>query len=171
MRDFVDFARERGVRRFILQSASAIEAGGPAMGKVHSYLEELGAKGEVEWGVVRPSWFQGWFSSVLLPQVLFFSLTLFSLKSGRRREGMCWLTGRTENFADQPVHVKGIKEDSKIYSATGQGKIPWVSADDIAAVAVRALTDADPPNTEYLVLGPELLTYDDVSCPVTGLYL
>lgn len=37
-----------------------------------------------------------------------------------------------------------------------------MSADDIAAVAVRALTDRAPPNTEYLVLGPELLSYGDV---------
>ena len=49
-----------------------------------------------------------------------------------------------------------------MYSATGDGKIPWVSADDIAAVAVRALTDEVAPNTEYLVLGPELLSYGDV---------
>jgi len=39
---FVDFARSRGARRFVLQSASAIEAGEPAMGKVHAYLRELG---------------------------------------------------------------------------------------------------------------------------------
>lgn len=58
MMDFVDFARERGARRFVLQSASAIEAGGPAVGKVHAYLRELGTRGEVEWAVLRPSWFQ-----------------------------------------------------------------------------------------------------------------
>lgn len=67
-----------------------------------------------------------------------------------------------ENFATQPLHLRAIKEESKIYSATGEGRIPWVSADDIAAVAVRALTDAEPPNTEYMVLGPELLSYDEV---------
>lgn len=72
---------------------------------------------------------------------------------------------KTENFADQPVHVRGIKEESKIYSATGQGKIPWVSADDIAAVAVRALTDEEPWNTDHLVLGPELLSYTEVRSP------
>lgn len=60
------------------------------------------------------------------------------------------------------MHLRGIKEESAIYSATGEGKIPWVSADDIAAVAVRALTDPTPPNTEYMVLGPELLSYSEV---------
>ncbi|KAK4105395.1 NAD(P)-binding protein [Parathielavia hyrcaniae] len=126
MTSFVDFARERAARRFVLQSASSIEPGGPAMGKVHSYLRELGSRGELQWAVLRPTWFQ-------------------------------------QNFADQPSHVKSIKEESKIYSATGEGKIPWVSADDIAAVAVRALTNEVPPNTEYLVLGPELLSYDETA--------
>lgn len=67
MMDFVDFARERGARRFVLQSASAIEAGGPAMGKVHAYLRELGTRGEVDWAVLRPSWFQREFSFLPCP--------------------------------------------------------------------------------------------------------
>jgi nucleoside-diphosphate-sugar epimerase len=67
MMSFIDFARDRGVRRFVLQSASPIEAGGPVMGKVHAYLRELGQRGEVEWGVLRPSWFQGAFFIFFLP--------------------------------------------------------------------------------------------------------
>jgi hypothetical protein len=69
-----------------------------------------------------------------------------------------------ENFSTFPAHVNAIRNESKIYSATGEGRIPWVSADDVAAVAARALTDPDPPNTEYQVLGPELLSYGDVGC-------
>lgn len=49
-----------------------------------------------------------------------------------------------------------------LYSATGNGKAPFVSADDIAAVAYHALTDEKSHNTDYLVLGPELLSYDEV---------
>lgn len=49
-----------------------------------------------------------------------------------------------------------------MYSATSDAKIPWVSADDIAAVAVRTLTDEVAPNSEYLVLGSELLSYGEV---------
>jgi hypothetical protein len=67
MTEFVDFARARGVRRFVLQSASPIEAGGPAMGKVHGYLRELGQRGEVEWAVLRPTWFQRKFFFPPLP--------------------------------------------------------------------------------------------------------
>ncbi|KAK4165789.1 hypothetical protein QBC43DRAFT_315187 [Cladorrhinum sp. PSN259] len=127
MIEFIDLARSKyGARRFVLQSASSIEPGGPVMGKVHAYLRELGQRGEVDWAVLRPTWFQ-------------------------------------QNFGEQHNHTKSIKEESKVYSATSDGKIPWVSADDIAAVAVRALTSDDAPNTEYLVLGPELLSYKEIA--------
>ncbi|KAK3300857.1 uncharacterized protein B0H64DRAFT_437984 [Chaetomium fimeti] len=126
MIDFVELARGRGVRRFVLQSGSPIEAGGPAMGQVHAHLRDLGQRGEAEWACLRPTWFQ-------------------------------------QNFADQSNHVQSIKEESKVYSATGDAKLPWVSADDIAAVAVRTLTDKVAPNGEYLVLGSELLSYGEIA--------
>jgi uncharacterized protein YbjT (DUF2867 family) len=55
MKVFIDFARTKGVKRFVLLSSSAFEAGGPAMGQVHRYLIDLG----VEFAVLRPSWFMG----------------------------------------------------------------------------------------------------------------
>jgi festuclavine dehydrogenase len=59
---FIDFAKERGVRRFLLLSASIIEKGGVAHGQVHAYLEEIG----VDYAVIRPSWFFGVFPTILL---------------------------------------------------------------------------------------------------------
>ena len=50
-----------------------------------------------------------------------------------------------------------------MYSASSEGKIPWVSVDDIAAVAFEVMTSEEAPNTDYLILGPELLSYGDVS--------
>ncbi|KAH6847467.1 hypothetical protein B0I37DRAFT_375125 [Chaetomium sp. MPI-CAGE-AT-0009] len=126
MIDFVELARGRGVRRFVLQSASTIEAGGPVIGKVHEHLRELGQRGEAEWACLRPTWFQ-------------------------------------QNFAGQLNHLQSIKEENKVYSATGDAKLPWVSADDIAAVAVRTLTDEKAPNDEYLILGSELLSYGEIA--------
>ena len=55
-----------------------------------------------------------------------------------------------------------IKNESKLYTACGDGKAPLVSAIDIAAVAFQALTDKAPQHCDYRVLGPELLTYDEV---------
>lgn len=73
------------------------------------------------------------------------------------------VSSRAENFATQENHLKSIRAENKIYSATGPGRIPFVSAHDIAAVAVAALTGPDRPNREYLVVGPELLSYPDVA--------
>lgn len=67
-----------------------------------------------------------------------------------------------ENFSESIAHI-AIKNEGKIYSATQDGKIPFVSAEDIAAVAYRALVDEKPHNTDHVILGPELLSYDDVS--------
>ena len=61
--------------------------------------------------------------------------------------------------------MQPVAKKSTIYSATGDGKIPWISVEDIAAVAARALTDEEPHNREHLVLGPELLSYDEVWFP------
>lgn len=66
-----------------------------------------------------------------------------------------------ENFLEDGVLFL-IKDQGKVYSATGNGKAPFVSADDIAAVAYRALTDEKSHNTDYLILGPELLNLDEV---------
>ncbi len=62
MKPFIDLAVQKGVKRFVLLSVSTIEAGGPAMGKVHEYLISLG----VEYFVIRPSWFFGMFQSLML---------------------------------------------------------------------------------------------------------
>ncbi|KAI9787066.1 MAG: hypothetical protein M1816_007737 [Peltula sp. TS41687] len=69
-----------------------------------------------------------------------------------------------ENFTeddDVAAHRLTIKDEDKIYSACGDGKIPFISAMDIAAMAFHALADEKPLDADYSVLGPELLTYDD----------
>ena len=55
-----------------------------------------------------------------------------------------------------------ISQMNKIFTACGDGLIPFISADDIADVAFKALTDKESHNCDYKILGPELLTYDQV---------
>jgi len=68
-----------------------------------------------------------------------------------------------ENFSERELECTTIRDESKIYSAMGTGVIPLVSVDDVAAVAYRALCDDESHNTEHLILGPELLSYDQVA--------
>ncbi|KAF3762251.1 NAD(P)-binding protein [Cryphonectria parasitica EP155] len=126
MNAFIDRVRSRhGVKRFVLLASTAVEAGGPAFGGTMARLAELGGKGEIEFAVLRPSWFQ-------------------------------------DNWSEQNNLRKPIKEEGKSYSATGDGKIPWVSKYDIAGCAFHALTDEKPVNGDVIILGPELLSYADV---------
>jgi len=58
--------------------------------------------------------------------------------------------------------LKTIREDGKIYSCVGDGKVPFVSAFDIGGVAFAALTQPEPPNTDYRIVGPKAMTHDEV---------
>lgn len=62
----------------------------------------------------------------------------------------------------EPGLVYTIGQLNCIFTATQDGKIPFISADDIADVAYHALTDDESANCDLRVLGPEILTYDAV---------
>jgi ergot alkaloid biosynthesis protein len=53
MRPFIAHAVERGVRRVVLLSSSAVPEGSPGLGMVHRAVRELAP----EWAVLQPSWF------------------------------------------------------------------------------------------------------------------
>ncbi|KAL8819696.1 MAG: hypothetical protein Q9191_007675 [Dirinaria sp. TL-2023a] len=133
---FIDYAIEKKVKRFILLTSSASEGHIPSHGAIHQYLIDK----KVEYGVLQPTWFM----ATSVAQVL-------------------KLTGvfNAENFSEQG-HLHTIRAENKFYTASGNGKIPLIASADIAAVAARLLTDPQPHNRDYLILGPELLTYDDV---------
>lgn len=149
MKPFIDFARAKGVKRFILLSASSMEAGGSFAGKVHEYLMGLG----VEWSVVRPTWFMG---------------RLLACGSHSKLTRMM-MDRFIENLSEQQ-HLPTIRDENKICSAAGEGKIPWVTAEDIAAVAFKLLADKEPHNRDYVVYGPELLSYGQVKLTTSSFF-
>jgi uncharacterized protein YbjT (DUF2867 family) len=66
-----------------------------------------------------------------------------------------------QNFIGQ--HGASIRTADAIYSATGEGRVPFIDADDIAAVAARALLDGQMPSGELVLTGPVALSYGDVA--------
>lgn len=60
-------------------------------------------------------------------------------------------------------HIESIRAADEIVTATGRGRVAFVDAGDIAAVAVRALTDERAHNAAHLITGPEALGYADVA--------
>lgn len=115
----LEIARKRGVQRFVLLSASSLEAGGPMMGQIHSYLRDQ----VPEWTVLRPTWFM-------------------------------------QNFSEQQ-HLDTIRNENAIYSATGTGRVGFIDAADIAKAAVSALLAETSWNRDFILTGPETLSYAD----------
>jgi len=65
-----------------------------------------------------------------------------------------------ENFSELP---ESIRDDDKIVSATGTAAIGFVSCEDVARVAVDCLLAEAPHCAEHIIVGPELLSFDDVA--------
>lgn len=68
-----------------------------------------------------------------------------------------------QNFTGDHAHARTIEADGTIRTATGEGRVGFVDADDIAAVAVHALTGTPAPNTGLIITGPEALSYGDIA--------
>lgn len=71
-----------------------------------------------------------------------------------------------QNFTTQ--HRYAILEEGCLYSATGDGRVPFIDAADIAAVATEALTSSTLASGEHVLTGPEALTYDEVASAISA---
>jgi (4-alkanoyl-5-oxo-2,5-dihydrofuran-3-yl)methyl phosphate reductase len=59
-----------------------------------------------------------------------------------------------------------IKAEGVVRSATGNGRIPFIHPDDIAAVAVAAITTPDYLGKSLPITGPEALTYAEMTAQI-----
>lgn len=67
-----------------------------------------------------------------------------------------------QNFLGDHPQARAIRLGDVVRTGTGDGRVGFVDADDIAAVAVRALLD-EPLQREVVITGPESLAYDDIA--------
>ncbi|WP_299888097.1 ergot alkaloid biosynthesis protein [uncultured Ruegeria sp.] len=67
-----------------------------------------------------------------------------------------------QNFSEQQ-HRDPIRDESAIYTATDDGRIGFIDANDIAASATAILTAPSVDNTDYILTGPEAASYDVVA--------
>jgi len=79
--------------------------------------------------------------------------------------GMAWTFLRPNSFMQNVITFMGetIKAESAFYSASGDAKIAHVDVRDIAAVAVKALTEPTHAGQAYTLTGAEALSYDDLA--------
>jgi uncharacterized protein YbjT (DUF2867 family) len=82
----------------------------------------------------------------------------------------CWTVLRPswfmQNFTTQ--HLPAILNEGCVYSATGDGRVAFIDAADIAAVAAEALTNSALASSDHVLTGPEALTYDEVARAVSA---
>ncbi|MGK7911227.1 MAG: SDR family oxidoreductase [Synechococcus sp.] len=79
--------------------------------------------------------------------------------------GMAWTFLRPNSFMQNVVTFMSemIAAESAFYSASGTAKIAHVDVSDIAAVAVKALTEPTHAGQVYTLTGPEAITYDELA--------
>lgn len=63
--------------------------------------------------------------------------------------------------------AEDLTASSRLLTSIEDGRVAFVDADDIAAVAFRALTDVEPHQAEHVITGPQALSYDDVAATFT----
>jgi uncharacterized protein YbjT (DUF2867 family) len=83
--------------------------------------------------------------------------------------GMAWTFLRPNSFMQNVMTFMSptIRAESAFYSASGDARISHVDVRDVAAVAVRALTDPTHAGKAYTLTGPDALSYDDVATLLT----
>jgi len=81
-----------------------------------------------------------------------------------RASGLEWTIVRptwfAQNFTEAFPRV-AIESESAVIAPSGHGRVPFIDAEDIAAVAVAALTDEGHASQTYELSGPEAITFAD----------
>jgi uncharacterized protein YbjT (DUF2867 family) len=72
-----------------------------------------------------------------------------------------------QNFSEGH-YLATIREEDRIYSNTGTGRVPFIDANDIAAAAFAVLTAPAKQNTEFVLTGDEPMSYDRVASLISG---
>ena len=67
----------------------------------------------------------------------------------------------TENFST--LFYQSIREQNEFSGVAEDGRIPFISVQDIAQATYDALVSKESPNKDYYVVGPELFSYDEAS--------
>ncbi len=67
-----------------------------------------------------------------------------------------------QNFSEQQ-HLPTIRDEGTIYTAASAGRVPFIHADDIAAVGVAALLGKVAGNGDYVLTGPRALSYGEAA--------
>ena len=72
-----------------------------------------------------------------------------------------------QNFIGDSPLAAGIRNSREVSTATGDGRLGFIDAADIAAVAVQVLVSPEPVGEELILTGPESLSYPQAAAIVS----
>lgn len=85
------------------------------------------------------------------------------------RSGLAWTHLRCNAFMSNVLFsVESIRTDNAIYLPTGDGQVSAIDPQDIAAVAVEALTEDGHERKAYRLTGPQALSYADQAAQLSA---
>ena len=88
----------------------------------------------------------------------------YEIEKEMQASGMDWTILRPHHFMQNLLgQLEYIVNDGVVYSASGDGKIPYIDAHDIAAVAAVTLTRPGHQGKKYVITGSEALSYRDAT--------
>lgn len=88
----------------------------------------------------------------------------YQVEKEMEASSMGWTILRPHHFMQNLLgQADYIKKEGVVYSASGDGKIPYIDARDIAAVAAVTLTKPGHLGRKYVVTGGEALSYREAA--------
>jgi uncharacterized protein YbjT (DUF2867 family) len=72
-----------------------------------------------------------------------------------------------QNFTGSHPTAIALRESGEIATATGNGRVGFIDAGDIAAAAAETLLAPEPPNASYVLTGPQALSYPDIAAIIS----
>lgn len=93
-----------------------------------------------------------------------------SVERAIEQSGIAWTFLRPNGFMDNMHNFSAgtIQSQGAFYSSLGDTKISHVDVRDIAAVAVKALTEPGHESKVYTLTGPEALTNDEIAAKISA---
>jgi uncharacterized protein YbjT (DUF2867 family) len=84
----------------------------------------------------------------------------YRVEQEMQQSGIGWTILRPHHFMQNLLgQAQYIIKDGVVYSASGDGKIPYIDARDIAACAKAVLTQPGHDHKKYVLTGSEALSY------------
>ncbi|SDF44329.1 Uncharacterized conserved protein YbjT, contains NAD(P)-binding and DUF2867 domains [Lentzea fradiae] len=77
-------------------------------------------------------------------------------------------SGFMQNFLGAHPTAVAVRERHEIVTAAGDGRIGWVDAADVAAVAAELLVRDGHDSREHVITGPQALSYDDIAATIAA---